>query len=132
MKRLHDPFDEPTFSNPWSLRVFAVTLAAAEGRLFTLQEFQQALITQIRAYETEGRCIDSDETYYTRWVEALTTLLADKHVVTSAVLTPAELAVREALRALQHWHNDDVHDDVHDDEHHQRLHAEPLRVEAAR
>lgn len=115
------PFGRPSFANPWSLRVFGVTLAAAEAGVFTLQEFQQALIVQIQAWESSGRCIDSDESYYTRWTEALTELLCRKNVLPVARLTGAEQAVRDALRALQHDHDHDHHHE----------HPAPLHVEGA-
>lgn len=121
------PFARPSFANPWSLRVFGVTLAAAEAGMFTLQEFQQALIAQIQAWESSGRCIDSDESYYTRWTEALTELLLRKKVIAASQLPDAEQSVRDALRALQHDH-------AHDHDHHHGLdaHPVPLHVEASR
>lgn len=119
-----DPFLPAGFTNPWSLRVFGLTLAAAEGGVFTLKEFQQALITQIQAYEAGGDCIDSDEVYYTRWTEALTELLRSKQVFERRPLEPAEQSVRDALAAL--WHNHD------DDDHDHRPQPRPIYVEAAR
>jgi nitrile hydratase accessory protein len=135
MSAARNPFEKPSFSNPWSLRVFAVTLAASEAGLFSLQDFQRALIARIQAHEAEGRCIDSDESYYSRWTEALTALLATKQLVAPDRLTPAEQAVRDALKALQgvHVHGDD------DDDDHEHHHADearpqprPVHVEAAR
>jgi nitrile hydratase accessory protein len=121
------PFDRPSFANPWSLRVFGVTLAAAESGMFTLQEFQQALIAQIQAWEASGHCIDSDESYYSRWTEALTELLHRKNVLPADRLLGAEQAVREALKALQHDHDHD-----HEHEHEPVRRSVPLHVEAAK
>ncbi len=98
------PFDRPSFANPWSLRVFAITLAAAETGTFTLQEFQQSLIQQIQAWEASGHCIDSDESYYTRWTEALTELLLSKNALLAVDLPIAEQSVRDALLTLRHEH----------------------------
>ena len=120
-----DPFEQPTFGNPWSLRVFGVTLAAAEAGAFTLKEFQQALIERIGSLEAAGGCVDSDETYYTQWAEALTTLLERKRVIGPDRLVPAEQAVRDALEAM--WHD---HDHDHDDDH--EVAPQPVFVEAAR
>jgi nitrile hydratase accessory protein len=116
------PFDHPSFANPWSLRAFGVTLAAAEAGLFTLQEFQQSLIAQIRAYEAAGHSIDSDESYYVRWIEALVELLRSKNMLADGALQSAEDAVRKALRALQHDHDLD----------HEPIRPMPLFVEPAR
>lgn len=121
-----DPFLSPAFTNPWSLRVFGLTLAAAEGGVFTLKEFQQALITQIQAYEAGGDCIDSDEVYYSCWTEALTELLRGKQVFDRTHLEPAEQSVRDALMALWHHHEDNDH------HHHHRPQPQPVYVEAAR
>lgn len=129
-----DPFAGPSFVNPWSLRVFGVTLAAAEAGVFTLKEFQKALIAQIGDFEAAGGCIDSDETYYTHWTDALTSLLEEKKLVEPTRLIPAEQAVRDVLEAL--WHDHD-HDHGHDHEH-DRAHdaatavRRPVFVEAAR
>jgi nitrile hydratase accessory protein len=121
MNNLANPFSHPSFANPWSLRVFGVTMAAAESGVFTLQEFQQALIQQIQAHESMGKCIDSDESYYTRWTEALTELLQSKQVIDVVRLQPAEQRIRDALAAI--W---DDHDHDHD-------HApQPVFVESAR
>jgi nitrile hydratase accessory protein len=119
-----DPFDQPSFVNPWSLRVFAVTVAAAENGLFTLQDFQRALIARIRHFESQGQCIDSDESYYTRWTEALTGLLAARRVLVDSRLGPAEQAVGDAVAALREAQ----------DHHHERPRRlpRPLFVEAAR
>ncbi len=121
------PFGHPSFANPWSLRVFGVTLAAAEAGVFTLQEFQQALIAQIQAWESSGRCIDSDEIYYTRWTDALTELLCRKNVLPIARLAGAERAVRDALKALQQDH-DHPHGHDQDEPNEPPM---PLHVEAA-
>ena len=130
-RAMDTPFARPSFANPWSLRVFGVTLAAAEAGIFTLQEFQQALIAQIQVWESSGRCIDSDESYYTRWTEALTELLLRKNVLAASQLPDAEQAVRDALKVLQHDH---AHDDDHDHDHHHGsdAHPVPLHVDAAR
>lgn len=115
------PFAQPSFANPWSLRIFGVTLAAVEAGAFTLQEFQKALIENIGAFETEGQSIDSDEIYYTRWTEALTKLLTDRNLLEPARLINAEHAVRHALKAL--WHNHTREDEKCD--------PQPVFVEAA-
>jgi nitrile hydratase accessory protein len=115
------PFNRPSFANSWSLRVFAVTLAAAETGTFTLQEFQQALIAQIQAWEASGHCIDSDESYYTRWAEALTELLLRKNALPAGRLPGAEQVVRDALLALQH-----DHDHEHEHPAHQNRSVRPL------
>jgi len=128
MSQIRNPFEQPSFVNPWSLRVFAVTLAAAESGIFSLQEFQQALIAEIRKHEAHGHCIDSDESYYTRWTEALTALLLTRKLFTGEQLAPVEQAARDAATAMQRAqeHHDRQH--IHRDA---RPQPRPLFVEAA-
>lgn len=128
-----NPFELPSFANPWSLRVFAVTLAAAEAGLFSLDDFQQALIARIGNLEAQGACVDSDESYYTCWAEALTALLSSRQFIGAATISPAEHAVRDAVKAVRHAHTHAHGQDEVD--HHGHSHARPqprpLYVEAA-
>lgn len=128
MSQIRNPFEQPSFVNPWSLRVFAVTLAAAESGIFSLQEFQQALISEIRKHEAQGHGIDSDESYYTRWTEALTALLLTRKLLTQEQLGPVEQAARDAVAALQHAREHHDHQHLHCDA---RPQPRPLFVEAA-
>lgn len=128
MSQIRNPFEQPSFVNPWSLRVFAVTLAAAESGIFSLREFQQALISEIRKHEAQGHCIDSDESYYTRWTEALTALLLTRKLLTQDQLGPVEQAARDAVAALQREREHHDHQHIHCDA---RLQPRPLFVEAA-
>lgn len=99
--------DNLVFESPWSARVFGITLAVAESGLFTLSEFQQALIESIGAHEkVEG--IDSDEVYYSRWIEALVGLLRDKHALSDETLLAIEARIRTALQN-QHDHAEHHH-----------------------
>ncbi|PLZ00629.1 nitrile hydratase accessory protein [Burkholderia sp. WAC0059] len=96
-----------SFPTPWSARAFGIVLAAAERGLFSLREFQQALIVEIGAYERQGGPIDGDETYYSRWVAALTTLLDAKGLVSPPGLQAAEQGVRGAFMAAHsHAHGE--------------------------
>lgn len=132
-----DPFNQHSFVNPGSLRIFAVTMAAAESGLFSLQDFQGALIARIRNFEAQGYCIDSDESYYMRWTEALTDLLSTRQVLTSTRLAPVEQAVRDAVAGLHQAQDHDHHfPGAHRHAHAHprggsRRHPRPLFVEAA-
>jgi len=89
--------DNLVFESPWSARVFGITLAVAEAGLFTLSEFQQALIESIGAQE-KIKDVDSDEMYYSRWVEALVGLLRSKHALSEETLLTIEARIRAALQ----------------------------------
>lgn len=107
-----------SFASPWAARLFGMTLAAAQKKIFSLQEFQQALIASIQLHEQDG-CIDSDEQYYTCWLEALQGLLEQQDLI-----KPERLGVREEqlLAAAQdlHDHQRSGHHHPHhaDSEHH--------------
>ena len=103
------------FDTPWSARLFGMTLAAAEKGVFTLADFQAALIRAIEAYEAKG-CIDSDEQYYTCWLQALESLLHSRQLVDDARLADRETELADAAR---HRHD------------HQR-HGNHIRPEAVR
>lgn len=93
--------DSLVFESPWSARVFGITLAVAESGLFTLSEFQQALIESIGTQE-KIKPIDSDEVYYSRWIEALVDLLRSKQALSDQALLTIEARIRAAL---QHQHD---------------------------
>lgn len=110
--------DRRSFETPWSARAFGVTLAAAEAGLFSLNEFQRALIGRIGAHEQAGQSIDSDEAYYGCWIGALVDLLSAKGLIRSDALATAEEGIRAALREMH----------SHEHDHHPR----PVRIDAGR
>lgn len=96
-----------TFRWPWAARIFGITLALSERGLFTMREFQAALIESIGAHE-KAACISDDETYYSRWIEALVSLLARRAMMSGEALEAAEARVRARLAALhEHDHHHD-------------------------
>ncbi|KPQ01533.1 nitrile hydratase accessory protein [Marinobacter sp. HL-58] len=88
-------FENLTFSTPWSARLFGMTLAASEKGFFTLQQFQSALIGRISEKERFG-CINTDDDYYTCWLEALQGLLEEKNLWQVHQLREREVEVVEA------------------------------------
>jgi nitrile hydratase accessory protein len=124
--------EERGFSTPWSARAFGMVLAAAERKLFTLADFQQALITEIAHYErTEGR-IEEDEAYYSRWIDALTTLLMSRSVIDARGLEQAEANVHARLAAidLEHAHSHEARAYRHDGHGHSHGHGHEHAAEA--
>ncbi len=93
-------FENLTFNTPWSARLFGMTLAASERDLFTLPQFQAALIERINVQEKNG-CIDTDEVYYTCWLEALQALLEAKKFWSADQLHEREHDVLEAAEHRQ-------------------------------
>jgi len=85
------------FDTPWSARLFGVTLAASEKGLFTLQAFQQALIERIHEWE-DGGCIETDEQYYTCWLEALQSLLQTQALLNKGQLQSLEISIAHSAQ----------------------------------
>lgn len=83
------------FDTPWSARLFGMTLAAAEKGLFTLADFQTALILAIQQHEEKG-CIESDEQYYTSWLQALESLLRSRKMIDDALVAEREADLAHA------------------------------------
>ncbi|WP_439815434.1 nitrile hydratase accessory protein [Zavarzinia sp. CC-PAN008] len=99
-----EALDGVAFAEPWAARAFGLTLALAEAGLFTLKDFQQALIDDIGAYEKAG-CIADETTYYTRWIGALAALLRARDLLPEDRLQALEAhlaAEAEARRQHQH------------------------------
>lgn len=82
-------FENLTFDTPWSARLFGMTLAASNKQIFTLQQFQTALIVRIKEKE-KGSCITTNEEYYSCWLEAFQGLLEAR-----SLLQPDQLSQRE-------------------------------------
>lgn len=93
-------FENLTFNTPWSARLFGMTLAASNKQLFTLQQFQAALIERIGEEEKDG-CITTDEDYYTCWLEAFQGLLEAKNLWQADQLSEREAEVVEAAQHRQ-------------------------------
>lgn len=86
--------DHHVFAEPWQARAFALALALSERGLFSLREFQVALIGRINSYE-KSQCIAGTSDYYTRWIEALEDLLAQEKLLPSERLSLLEHEVVE-------------------------------------
>ncbi|MFC7052539.1 nitrile hydratase accessory protein [Hansschlegelia quercus] len=96
--------DGLAFEQPWEAQAFALTLALSERGVFTLEEFQQSLISRIGAYEATA-CIVGGEDYYTRWIEALQDLLAERGVLPAARMPVVEAdIVFDAASRKAHQH----------------------------
>jgi nitrile hydratase accessory protein len=77
--------DGPVFREPWQAQAFAMTLALHERGLFTWPEWAAALAAEIKRAQGEGDP-DTGATYYSHWLAALETLVAEKGVTTRGTL----------------------------------------------
>lgn len=105
------------FASPWAARLFGMTLAAAQKKIFSLQDFQQTLIESIKHHERDG-CIDNDEQYYTCWLEALQRLLEEHHLIDHQQLGKVETQIMSAAQ--------ERHDHQHSGHHHAHHHHKDL------
>jgi nitrile hydratase accessory protein len=95
---------ETAFSEPWMARAFGLTLAVTEAGLFSLRDFQATLIESVGRHEKSG-CVANESDYYTRWLEALTSLLHAHHLLSEERLSTTErTAVAEAAARKEHHH----------------------------
>jgi nitrile hydratase accessory protein len=82
------------FVEPWQARAFALALVLSERGMFSLRDFQGALIEKISLFEKEA-CVAGSDDYYTLWIEALEDLLARKNVLPENRLSLLERDVVE-------------------------------------
>ncbi len=75
---------ELAFEHPWEIRAFAMAVAAHRALGFAWSDFQQALITSIRAWEASAT--PDAWSYYEHWVAALEGVLVDGGLIDGAVL----------------------------------------------
>ena len=99
------PLSEMSFGDPWTARLFGVTLALSEAGRFSLQDFQAALTAAVGGFEERGR-IEDEADYYTRWLEALTALLSASGDLDDRSLTESERIVAARLLDLQRHRHD--------------------------
>ena len=78
---------DPVFAEPWEARVFGLVVGACDQGKFTWKEFQQLLIEEIRASETQGE----PRSYYLNWAIA-----AEQLFTGLGALTPGDLDQRVA------------------------------------
>lgn len=115
-------YDDDVFAEPWQARAFALALALSERGLFSLRDFQVALIGRINSYE-KGQCIAGTGDYYTRWIEALEDLLAQKELLPSERLSRLEHEVVEDAQSRK------VHQLMNSRDENGRLRIVPLLVD---
>lgn len=110
------------FAEPWQARAFALALALSERGVFSLRDFQVALIGKINSHE-KSQSIAGTGDYYTRWIEALEDLLAQKNMLPSDRLSLLEHDVVEDAESRK------VHQLMTSRDENGRLRVAPLLVD---
>ena len=93
---------ELVFAAAWESRIFGVTLALHDARLFAWEEFRARLIAEIAEWEWERDAHDGEWSYYLCWLAALEKLLVAKGLCGRPELDARERAL--AARPPGHDH----------------------------
>jgi nitrile hydratase accessory protein len=104
---------ELVFEAPWEARTFGLAVALNEQGAYPWSDFSQELAQEIAAAEAAG----NPSTYYERWLATLENL-----VITTGLITRAELEAMILEQALQDDHDHDHHHDHH--HHHGHHHGD--------
>ena len=80
-----DP-SELGFAFPWEIRAFAMAVAAHKTLKFDWSEFQGALISSIREWETTAAESGAKWSYYEHWVTALENVMSQHGVMATSDL----------------------------------------------
>lgn len=93
--------DGPVFAEPWQAQAFALVVALQNKRVFTAQEWAEALGAEIREAVAAGGCKDGSD-YYERWCEALEHLLIAKGLASHDGVDARAAAWERAAEATPH------------------------------
>ncbi len=94
----------PVFKAPWEAQVFAMALKLHEAGYFTWAEWTESLGKAIKADQTRGDP-DLGDTYYEHWLACLEAIIAEKGLLTPAMLDQRKEAIRheqERIHRLDH------------------------------
>ncbi len=92
------------FSEPWMARAFGLVSVISESKLFSLKDFQHALIESIKKREVSS-CIEDEEEYYNCWIDAMETLLAKKKIIKDDLIKKYENKITSNSASIkEHQH----------------------------
>ncbi|MDT5013975.1 MAG: hypothetical protein QOD39_135 [Mycobacterium sp.] len=100
--------DEPTFTEPWHARAFALTVSLHEGGVFTWREWADTLAARIASAHAEGD-LDVGDTYYHHWLGALEDLLEAKGIGSAVETARWRDAWQHAGRRTPHGKPIEIH-----------------------
>jgi nitrile hydratase accessory protein len=119
---LYGTDEDHVFAEPWRARAFALTLALSERGMFSLRDFQAALIARIASFE-KSHCIAGTADYFTRWIEALEDLLSQRSMLPADRLSHLERDVVDDAESRK------VHQRMTSRDENGRLRIAPLLVD---
>lgn len=94
---------EPVFSAPWQSRAFGMAMTLSERGAFEWEDFRARLIAEIAdagaaAESPEGIEDEDGSLYYSRWLAALSGVLAERGIVAAPELAGREEDFRTGVR----------------------------------
>lgn len=115
--------EDHVFAEPWQARAFALALVLSERGMFSLRDFQAALIARITAFE-KSKSIAGTADYYTRWIEALEDLLSQRSML------PADRLSYLERNAVDDAESRKIHQRMTSRDENGRLRIAPLLVDS--
>jgi nitrile hydratase accessory protein len=102
-KELEPPManGELLFESPWQSRVFGMARVLCEADYFLWDDFRDALIQQISAWDQAHR-IDEPYVYYDHFLAALTSLLGEKGIMGASELLEKDLEFQNRPHGHDH------------------------------
>ena len=91
----------PVFNAPWEAQAFAMAVALHERGAFSWKEWAHTLAAVIGEAAQRGEP-DTGEDYYRHWLAALERIVAEKRLVTGALLQERRAAWEDAARHTPH------------------------------
>lgn len=88
---VEDP-DGPTFEAPWQARAFAIAVAYCAERGHDFAAFQDHLIQQLSAADTDDLLADVEGGYYECWLAGLETFLVEEGALEPAAIDDRQRA----------------------------------------
>lgn len=92
---------EPVFAEPWHAQVFALAVHLNESGLFTWAEWVDRFSKTLSAHGLD-RDLDGGDGYFTAWLAALESLLAERRIAPSDDVTRLRAAWEAAYLGTPH------------------------------
>jgi nitrile hydratase accessory protein len=90
--------DAPVFAEPWQAEAFAMVVALHERKLFTWEEWAQALSARLK----RPGALDDGSDYYQCWLEALESLITEKNIAVKSDIDLLAASWQRAAHATPH------------------------------
>jgi nitrile hydratase accessory protein len=93
---------ELVFQSPWESKTFGMAIALHEKGFYEWDEFREALIAEIKRWESRSTAKDRKWNYYERWLSSLEEVLVKKGIVSRKELDRRAREFEKGLRNHRH------------------------------